>query len=78
MLEWLEQHDIPLDQCHAGGRAGIMELIRLRQAFAGAPMTPLRSPQAGRFDELFGGVKRHADAEWFDITPSRRFTVSPE
>ena len=71
VLEWLERHDIPLEQCHAPGHAGIMELIRLRQAFGKAPVTPIRSGQAGRFDELFGGVHRRADGEWFEIVPAR-------
>ncbi len=71
VLEWLEQHDIPLEQCHAAGHAGIMELIRLRQAFGRAPVTPIRSGQPGRFDELFGGVQRRADGEWFEIVPMR-------
>jgi ribonuclease J len=71
VLEWLERHDIPLEQCHAAGHAGIMELIRLRQAFGRAPVTPIRSGQAGRFDELFGGVQRRADGEWFEIVPAR-------
>ena len=75
VLEWLEQHDIPLEQCHAAGHAGIRELIRLRQAFRAAPVTPLRSRQPGRFDELFGGVQRRANGEWFEIVPMRSGTV---
>jgi hypothetical protein len=46
-----------------------MELIRLRQTFGRAPVTPIRSRHAGRFDELFGGVQRRADGEWFEIVP---------
>jgi ribonuclease J len=69
VLEWLDKHGIPLDQCHAAGHAGVMELIRLRQTFSSAPVTPIRSRHAGRFDELFGGVQRRADGEWFEIVP---------
>jgi ribonuclease J len=72
VLEWLERHGISLDQCHATGHAGIMELIKLRQAFGTAPVVPIRSRQPGRFDELFGGIERRADGEWWDIAPTRR------
>lgn len=75
VLEWLEQHDIPLEQCHAAGTAGIMELIRLRQAFGAAPVTPIRSRRPGRFDELFGGVQRRANGEWFEIVPTQSGTI---
>lgn len=75
VLEWLEKHGIPLDQCHAGGHAGVLELIRLRQTFGTAPVTPIRSRHAGRFDELFGGVQRRADGEWFEIVPTPAASV---
>jgi ribonuclease J len=75
VLEWLDRHQIPLEQCHAAGHAGIMELITLRRAFAAAPVTPIRARQPGRFDELFDGVQRRADGEWFEIVPTSSRTL---
>jgi ribonuclease J len=75
VLEWLEKHGIPLDRCHASRHAAVIELIRLRETFATAAVTPIRSPQVGRFDELFGGVQRRADGEWFEILPTRSAAV---
>jgi ribonuclease J len=75
VLEWLDRHRIPLEQCHAASHAGIMELITLRRAFAAAPVTPIRARQPGRFDELLDGVQRRADGEWFEIVPTRSRTV---
>jgi ribonuclease J len=71
VLEWLDRHGIPLDQCHGPGQAATAELVALRRAFAAAPVTPIGARQAGRFDELFHGVQRRADGEWFEIVSTR-------
>jgi ribonuclease J len=66
-LEWLERHGIPLDWCHTSGHAGLMELVKLREAFPGAPVVPIRSRKPGRFDELLGSVQRREGGEWWEI-----------
>jgi len=71
VLEWLDRHNIPLDQFQATSHAGAMELIKLRQAFGAAPVVPIRSREPGKFDELFGGVQRRADGEWWEIASCR-------
>ena len=72
VLEWLDRHQIPLDQCHTSGHAAIMELIELRRAFATAPIVPIgRHPE--RFAVLFGRVERHAAGEWWEISCAHGF-----
>jgi len=66
VLEWLDRHGIPLDQCHTTGHAAIVELMELRRAFASAPVVPVgRHPD--RFVVLFGRVERHGPGEWWEI-----------
>ena len=75
VLEWLDRHGIPLDQCHSPGQAATTELLALRRAFAAAPVTPIGARQPGRFDELFHNVRRRADGEWFEIVSTRSDAV---
>jgi len=66
VLEWLDRHNIPLDQFHTSGHAAIMELVELRRAFAAAPVVPIgRHPE--RFAVLFGKVEHRAVGEWWDV-----------
>jgi ribonuclease J len=66
VLEWLDRHNIPLDQFHTSGHAAIIELVELRRAFAAAPVVPIgRHPE--RFAVLFGKVERRAVGEWWDV-----------
>ncbi len=66
VLEWLDRHQIPLDQFHTSGHAAIIELVELRRAFAAAPVVPIgRHPE--RFAVLFGKVERRAIGEWWDV-----------
>jgi len=66
VLEWLDRHNIPLDQFHTAGHAAIIELVELRRAFAAAPVVPIgRHPE--RFGVLFGKVEHRAVGEWWDI-----------
>lgn len=67
VLEWLERHGIPLDQCYTPGHAGLMDLIKLREAFPAAAVVPVHARQPSRFEELFGNVHRCADGEWWEI-----------
>ncbi len=67
VLEWLDRHGIPLDQCHTTGHAAIVELMELRRAFATAPVVPVgRYPE--RFSVLFGRVERREPGQWWDIS----------
>jgi ribonuclease J len=66
-LEWLDRHGIPLDQCHTAGHARLMELLKLREAFAKAPVVPIRARHRERFEELFGRVVRHQEGEWWEV-----------
>jgi ribonuclease J len=67
VLEWLDRHGIPLDQCHTSGHAGIVELMELRRAFATAPVVPIgRHPD--RFVVLFGRVERYEPGEWWEVS----------
>jgi len=62
VLEWLDRHNIPLDQFHTAGHAAIIELVELRRAFAAAPVVPIgRHPE--RFGVLFGKVQHRAVGE---------------
>lgn len=66
VLEWLERHNIPLDQFHTAGHAAIIELVELRRAFSAAPVVPIgRHPE--RFGVLFGNVEHRAAGEWWDV-----------
>ena len=65
LLEWLQRHEMPLDECHTSGHAAVKDLVRLRQAFSSAPVIPIHSKEPDRFEELFGNVQRRADGEWW-------------
>ena len=66
-LEWLHRHDIPLDECHTSGHAAVQDLVTLRQAFSNAPVVPIHTTNADRFEELFGNVARRNDGEWWTV-----------
>ena len=67
VLEWLDRHNIPLDQFHTSGHAAIIELVELRRAFAAAPVVPIgRHPE--RFAVLFGKVEHRAVGEWWEVS----------
>jgi ribonuclease J len=66
VLEWLDRHNITLDQFHTSGHAAIIELVELRRAFAAAPVVPIgRHPE--RFAVLFGKVEHRAIGEWWEV-----------
>ena len=67
VLEWLDRHRIPLDQCHTSGHAGLMELVRLRDALRPAAVVPIGVRQPERFAEMFGRIERLPDGEWSNI-----------
>jgi ribonuclease J len=66
-LEWLHRHEIPLNECHTSGHASVQDLVRLRNAFPSAPVVPIHTVNADRFEELFGNVQRHNDGEWWTV-----------
>jgi ribonuclease J len=66
-LEWLCHHEIPLVECHTSGHASVLDLRKLRNAFPKAPVVPIHTVNAVRFEELFGNVQRHNDGEWWSV-----------
>jgi ribonuclease J len=66
-LEWLHLHGIPLTECHTSGHAGIKDLLRLRNAFPNAPVVPIHTFNADRFEELFGNSQTRNDGEWWNV-----------
>ena len=65
--DWLRQHGIPLCECHTSGHAAVRDLVRLRKAFSNAPVVPIHTANADRFEELFGNVQRQNDGEWWTV-----------
>jgi len=65
--DWLRQHGIPLCECHTSGHAAVRDLVRLRKAFSNAPVVPIHTVNADRFEELFGNAQCHNDGEWWTV-----------
>jgi ribonuclease J len=70
-LEWLGKNQIPLDECHTSGHAAVVDLKRLRSAFARAPVVPIHTQQPDRFEAMFGNVQERGDGEWWEVTAKR-------
>jgi len=66
-LEWLHRHGIPLNECHTSGHAAVQALVTLRNAFPNAPVVPIHTVNAARFEELFGNTQRRNDGEWWTV-----------
>jgi ribonuclease J len=66
-LEWLHRHGVPLNECHTSGHAALQDLVRLRHTFPDAPVVPIHTVNADRFEELFGNVQRRNDGEWWTV-----------
>ena len=66
-LEWLKRHDITLSECHTSGHASVRDLVRLRRAFPNAPVVPIHTVNADRFEELFGHAEYRSDGEWWTV-----------
>jgi ribonuclease J len=67
MLQWLERHGLPLEQCHTSGHASVTDLVKLRNAFPKAPVVPIHTNRPERFAEVFGSVRQRADGEWWEV-----------
>lgn len=67
-LEWLQLHNIPLDECHTSGHAALEDLVKLRNVFKDAPLVPIHTEQPERFEELFGNVSARGDGEWWEVS----------
>lgn len=65
--DWLHRHGIPLCECHTSGHAAVRDLVRLRNAFSNAPVVPIHTVNADRFEGLFGNVQRQNDGEWWSV-----------
>jgi ribonuclease J len=66
-LEWILRHGIPLNECHTSGHATVQDLLRLRHAFPSAPVVPIHTVHADRFEKLFGNVQLRNDGEWWTV-----------
>jgi ribonuclease J len=64
---WLQRHGIQLDHCHTSGHASVGDLVKLRKLFQAAPLVPIHTDQPGRFEEVFGNVRRRDDGEWWEV-----------
>ena len=56
LLDWVEQHDIPLDHFHTSGHADADTLRSFREAFADARVVPIHTPFPGSYAQLFENV----------------------
>jgi ribonuclease J len=62
--DWLQRHEIPLVECHTSGHAAVKDLVKLRACFRHAPVVPIHTEQAQRFEKMFGNVLRVRDGAW--------------
>jgi ribonuclease J len=66
-LEWLNQHGIPMCQCHTSGHASVKDLRRLRKAFDSAVVVPVHCAEPEVYATTFDRVQLHSDNEWWDV-----------
>lgn len=52
---------------HTSGHASVKDLQRLAAAIAAPRVVPMHSEATDRFTELFPGVERHSDGEWWSV-----------
>ena len=66
-LKWLDDHNIPMHQCHTSGHASVKDLQRLRTAFKDAVVVPIHTQQPDLYEQTFGNVQTHNDGEWWEV-----------
>ena len=64
---FLEQHGVPLIQCHTSGHASVADLQRLAAAVDAERLVPIHTLAGHRFDEVFDRVETQADGKWWDV-----------
>jgi ribonuclease J len=66
-LAWLQDHGIPLHECHTSGHAPLRDLRRLREAFSTATVVPVHTEQPLVYRGLFRDTTIHKDGEWWPV-----------
>lgn len=66
-LEWTKQHELELIKCHTSGHASVLDLRRLRNAFASATAVPVHCAEPKQFAKTFDRVQVHPDNEWWEV-----------
>jgi len=66
-LSWLDEHGIPLHQCHTSGHASLPDLKRLRKAFSSAIVVPVHTDEPSLYEKYFGRVQVYDDVEWWEV-----------
>jgi len=66
-LSWLEDHRIPLHQCHTSGHASLPDLKRLRKTFSSAIVVPIHTEVPSLYEKTFGNVRVYDDGEWWEV-----------
>lgn len=73
LLDWLGRHRMPIDHCHTSGHATVQDLVRLRNAFANAPVVPIHSEEPEQFEKVFENVQQRRDGELWDVFGMRPY-----
>jgi hypothetical protein len=63
----LDRLGIPLRLLHASGHATVQDLQRLATTLGPEQIVPIHTAAPERYDELFEGVMRHHDGEWWSV-----------
>jgi len=66
-LEWLDNHQIPLNYCHTSGHASVSDLQAFARAINPKMLVPIHSFHTKRFKEFFCRVERKEDGKWWKL-----------
>jgi ribonuclease J len=66
LRDWLARNGLPLHHLHSSGHASVADLKRLAEAVGGR-VVPIHTNAPERFTDLFSGVERHRDGEWWTV-----------
>jgi ribonuclease J len=67
-LKWLDQSGIKLHKCHTSGHASVIDLKRLRTAFASAVVVPVHCAEPEMFAQKFDQVQMHPNNDWWEVS----------
>jgi len=67
-LAWLNQRGIKLHHCHTSGHASVIDLKRLRNAFASAVVVPVHCAEPEQFAKTFDRVQMHPNNKWWEVS----------
>jgi ribonuclease J len=67
LRELLAQHQSSPTSVHTSGHASVADLRRLVGALGPTKVVPIHSEAGDRFAELFPGVERHTDGDWWEV-----------